>query len=349
MNRPHPRRDPIAPEQKARTELVDRGNQDPGLVRTVCPLTVDGNPAPQRGDAQGLAAAQALQANPNPLEDRGISPLQAIANLPRSFVDLIDDDPPIDDEYDAPGRDRRPCGHGEYRRIEHGGLAGAGREIDDLRPYAPDRAPASSVAAATETARIHEHPGKRQRSPGVVSSPASGDSMHPFGPPSGLLTGAAPAVFQRFGHRRRTHQTQSEEPSCAEHQRTRYGALEGHRSVDELTAHRLTGSAVLTECGETDCRADALEKRIQGDLQGHWLRQPDVPTGRRHRRLGRRPGLGPRRRGAPAESAGDAGATQWGWRKPIGERLCAKRLDEGRAAWRGQAAGEDGPPLAPQG
>jgi len=52
-------------------------------------------------------------------------------------MDLIDNNPPVNHEHDPPGERRRLCSHGEYSRIEHGGLASTGRQIDDLWPSAP--------------------------------------------------------------------------------------------------------------------------------------------------------------------------------------------------------------------
>ena len=103
MNRPHARRDSVPSEQKAGAELVHRGDHYPGLIRPVRPITVERDPTPQCGDAQGLTAAQVSQSIPNPFQNRRISRLQTLLNSPCSLMDLIDDDPPVYHEHDAAG------------------------------------------------------------------------------------------------------------------------------------------------------------------------------------------------------------------------------------------------------
>ena len=137
MDRSHTRSDSVAPEQEARAELVHRGDHYPRLIRTVCPIVVDGNPAAQRGDAQELPVARSSQAISHPLQNGRISRFYSTSYLPCSLANLVHDDPPIDDEHDTPGRSRWPCGHGEHRRVEHRGLASTGRQIDDFRPGSP--------------------------------------------------------------------------------------------------------------------------------------------------------------------------------------------------------------------
>ena len=137
MNRSHALGDPIAPEQKAGTELIHRGDDHPRLIRAVCPFAINGDPPAQRSDAQGLAVAQHSQSILHERQHGGVSRLNAVTNPPCPFTDLIDDDPPINDEHDPSGSGLRLHGHGEYRRVEHGSFAGTGREIDDFRPFPP--------------------------------------------------------------------------------------------------------------------------------------------------------------------------------------------------------------------
>ena len=137
VNRPHPWSHAVAAEQQAGAELVHGGDHDPGLIRAVRPLILDGNAASQRGDSQRLPAAQRSQTASDEFQNRGPARFDPIPDLLRPFVDLIDNDAPVDHEHDASGRDCRPGGQGEYGGIEHGGLAGAGREVDDLRPGSP--------------------------------------------------------------------------------------------------------------------------------------------------------------------------------------------------------------------
>ena len=137
MDRPHARRDSVAPEQEARAELVHRGDHNPWLIRPGCPVVIDGNPAAQRGDAQELPIAQSSQAIPDLVQNGCISRFYLISNSPCSLANLLDDDPPIDDEHHTPGRNRRSCSHYEHCGVEHGGLAGTGRQIDDFRPCSP--------------------------------------------------------------------------------------------------------------------------------------------------------------------------------------------------------------------
>ena len=138
VHRPHTRRYTVAAEQQPRAELIHGRHHDPRLIRVACPLMVHGNPTAQGGDSERRSrVAEGAQPLADAMQDWRFSGRDPVSDAFCPLTDLVDDDAPVDDEYDASWRRRRTSGHDEHGGIEYRCLAGAGRQIDDLRPDSP--------------------------------------------------------------------------------------------------------------------------------------------------------------------------------------------------------------------
>ena len=139
--------DTVATEQQARTNLVDRRDEDRGGERITCPAVVTVDAASQPNDPERRPVFGSKRAKP--LRDglqhrRGTRVMQrapdSTDDSSRVIRCLVHDQPTVDHEADSPrrralmGRPVRLQRQIEHRQIEHPGLAATRRHADALMP-----------------------------------------------------------------------------------------------------------------------------------------------------------------------------------------------------------------------
>ena len=147
MNGPIALTDTVATEQQARSNLVDRRDENRGGERIACPAVVTVDAASQPNDPERLPVFGSKRAKP--LRDghqhrRGTRVTQrapdSTDHSSRVVCGLVHDQPTVDHEADSPrrrafmGRPVRLQRQIEHRQIEHAGLAATRRDADALMP-----------------------------------------------------------------------------------------------------------------------------------------------------------------------------------------------------------------------